>query len=161
MSIHFIDIRSTTCMLSPSIHPRVSLTDASYLTPTRNPEQDGTQFDSSRDRGQEFKFVIGQQQVIKGWDLGFATMKVRSARGMSPMLCGCLLARSIVRLARPRRPPKSHPPTRPSHLQVGEHAILKCRADYAYGEHGSPPTIPGGATLNFDVELIRYVLFMT
>lgn len=43
----------------------------------------------------------------------------------------------------------------PIQNQVGEHAILKCRADYAYGETGSPPTIPGGATLDFDVELIR------
>lgn len=43
--------------------------------------------------------------------------------------------------------------------QVGEHAILRCRADYAYGEHGSPPSIPGGATLDFDVELLRSVLY--
>ncbi|KAJ4968048.1 hypothetical protein NE237_014749 [Protea cynaroides] len=36
---------------------------------------DGTQFDSSRDKGTPFKFTLGQGQVIKGWDEGIITMK--------------------------------------------------------------------------------------
>lgn len=75
---------------------------------------DGSKFDSSRDRGKPFKFTIGQGMVIKGWDEGFASMK------------------------------------------VGEHAILKIRSDYGYGDSGSPPKIPPKAELLFDVELLGF-----
>lgn len=34
----------------------------------------GEVFDSSVDRGEMFKFKLGQSQVIKGWDVGVATM---------------------------------------------------------------------------------------
>ena len=45
--------------------------------------EDGTQFDSSLDRGLPFDFVIGQGQVIKGWDEGVASMKVGGKRELT------------------------------------------------------------------------------
>ena len=38
-----------------------------------------------------------------------------------------------------------------STMHKGEKCVLACRHDYAYGAHGSPPKIPGGATLLFEV----------
>jgi len=75
---------------------------------------DGSKFDSSRDRGEQFNFNIGKSEVIKGWDLGVATMK------------------------------------------VGEKALFTISAEYGYGSAGSPPKIPGDATLVFEIELFDF-----
>lgn len=44
------------------------------------PETKGTKFDSSRDRGQPFRFTIGSGQVIKGWEEGVQGMRIGSQR---------------------------------------------------------------------------------
>src|SRR5262245_14769198 len=48
----------------------------------------GEQFDASWDRGDTFKFGLGQGQVIQGWDQGVAGMRVGGRRRITipPML---------------------------------------------------------------------------
>lgn len=41
-------------------------------------------------------------------------------------------------------------------MKKGENAVFTIPPDLAYGESGSPPTIPANATLKFDVELLSW-----
>uniref|UniRef100_A0A023FNR3 peptidylprolyl isomerase n=1 Tax=Amblyomma cajennense TaxID=34607 RepID=A0A023FNR3_AMBCJ len=75
--------------------------------------EDGTEFDSSYNRGEPLTFTLGSGQVIRGWDQGLLAM--------------C----------------------------VGEKRKLVIPPDLAYGSRGAPPTIPGDATLTFEVELVK------
>ena len=36
-------------------------------------------------------------------------------------------------------------------MRKGEVAVFTCRADYAYGAAGRPPSVPPGATLRYEV----------
>ncbi len=45
--------------------------------------ENGTKFDSSKDRNQPFDFNLGAGQVIKGWDEGVAGMQVGGSRKLT------------------------------------------------------------------------------
>nr|WKN39505.1 FKBP-type peptidyl-prolyl cis-trans isomerase [Tunicatimonas sp. TK19036] len=65
---------------------------------------DGTQFDASYDRGEPFGFVLGQRNVIAGWDEGIAllnkggkaTLYVPSPLAYGPQNIGPIAANSIL-----------------------------------------------------------------
>lgn len=59
---------------------KAAVKGALILTHYRGFLEDGTQFDSSIDRGQAFQCVIGTGRVIKGWDIGIMGMKVGGKR---------------------------------------------------------------------------------
>ena len=48
--------------------------------PHRSTFNDGTQFDSSYDRGEPLEFVCGAGQMIKGFDAAVADMEVGEVR---------------------------------------------------------------------------------
>ena len=53
----------------------VSVHYTGWLYDPSKPDGHGSKFDSSVDRGEPFTFLLGGQQVIKGWDDGVAGMK--------------------------------------------------------------------------------------
>ena len=70
--LKYVDIKEGT-----GATPKAGQTVEVHYTGTL---EDGTKFDSSRDRNSPFQFKLGAGQVIKGWDEGLSTMKVGGQR---------------------------------------------------------------------------------
>ena len=59
---------------------RVSVHYTGWLFDASRPDNRGKKFDSSKDRGQPFRFQLGGGEVIRGWDDGVQGMKVGGTR---------------------------------------------------------------------------------
>lgn len=80
---------TTTMVTTPSGLKYTEIAEGTGATPQKGQTvvvhytgtlEDGTKFDSSRDRNQPFSFKLGVGQVIKGWDEGLSTMQVGGRR---------------------------------------------------------------------------------
>lgn len=58
----------------------VSVHYTGWLYDEHAADRRGAKFDSSRDRGRPFTFLLGAGQVIRGWDDGVAGMRVGGKR---------------------------------------------------------------------------------
>ena len=58
----------------------VTVNYTGWLYDPSKPDGKGTKFDSSLDRHEPFVFFLGGGQVIRGWDEGFAGMKIGGKR---------------------------------------------------------------------------------
>ncbi|CAI8029173.1 Peptidyl-prolyl cis-trans isomerase FKBP2 [Geodia barretti] len=93
--------------------------------------EDGTEFDSSVPRNQPFEFTLGSGQVIKGED----HQSINISPGSSVLFSGW--DQGLLNMC------------------VGEKRRLQIPPHLGYGDRGAPPKIPGGATLIFEVELLK------
>jgi FKBP-type peptidyl-prolyl cis-trans isomerase FkpA len=59
---------------------RVTVHYTGWLYDDRAAQSRGVQFDSSRERGKPFTFLLGAKQVIRGWDEGVQGMRVGGRR---------------------------------------------------------------------------------
>jgi FKBP-type peptidyl-prolyl cis-trans isomerase len=109
---------------------------------------DGKGFDSSRKRGQPFKFGLGGGQVIKGWDLGFNGMQVGEKAVLE-------ISSQYVSGARVRERPPCQRALRTPH-QCLPYPHDSTPLAQGYGASGAGGVIPGGATLYFEVELMGF-----
>ena len=77
------EINTMTALQITDIHigeGKEAVKGALITTQYRGFLNDGTQFDSSYDKGKPFQCVIGTGRVIKGWDQGIMGMKVGGKR---------------------------------------------------------------------------------
>ena len=87
-----------------------------------------------------------------------ACARARAPRTRAPGNASCVDFADRLLRSRTDRLPRKHAakswPADPS--SSPQRAVFTISSDYGYGDEGSEPVIPGGATLVFDVEMLKY-----
>ena len=108
--------------------------------------QNGKKIDSSRDRGVPFEFTVGKGEVIAGWDEGIQKMflgsRVKATISPVSIIYIYQVTLYILKISK----------IAISNLQF--RYLLSCQ-DKAYGDNPPGDSIPKGATLIFDIELLK------
>mgnify|MGYP002634464219 CR=1 FL=1 len=102
------------CLAHKAVEPEAGCANAERMGPYATEAEASAALEKAHDRNEAFEFILGNGQVIRGWEEGVAEMS------------------------------------------KGQVVKLRCTPDYAYGEQGFPPSIPGNATLIFEIELIDF-----
>src|SRR5262249_539552 len=128
--------------------------------------------DDAKKKGQEFADKVAQEKDVTKTPSGVVIRTITPGTGASPALDdvvkvnyeGKLIDGTVFDTSIKRGQPaeftlKGVVPCWTEGLQKmkkGEKAQLVCPSSAAYGDRGSPPSIPPGATLSFEVELLDF-----
>jgi FKBP-type peptidyl-prolyl cis-trans isomerase FkpA len=129
-------------------------------------------FDDAKKKGQAFAAGVAKQTGAIQTPSGIVIRTITAGSGASPsatdtvkvhyegkLIDGTVFDSSIARGEPVELPLNGVVPCWTEALQKmkkGEKSQIVCPSDAAYGDHGRPPTIPPGATLSFEVELIDF-----
>ena len=112
--------------------------------------EDGTKFDSSRDRNDPFKFQIGIGQVIKGWDEGIIGMCVGEK---SRIVVVSEFDYGLTELKKMDRCSVGDHCLNQNSLKMFGYRVTQLPLDQS--DLDKDTIIPGGSTLYYDIELIE------
>ena len=128
--------------------------------------------EDAKKKGQEFLDNVSKQKEATKTPSGIVIRTITAGTGASPgaadvvkvhyegkLVDGTVFDSSIKRGQPVEFPLNGVVPCWTEALQKmkkGEKAQVVCPSSLAYGDRGSPPTVPAGATLSFEVELIDF-----
>jgi len=128
--------------------------------------------DDTKKKGQEFANNVAKEKGTTTTPSGIVIRSITAGTGSSPaaedvvkvhyegkLIDGTVFDSSIQRGEPAEFPLNQVVPCWSEALQKlkkGGKAQVVCPSDVAYGDHGQPPTIPPGATLSFEVELLDF-----